>query len=80
MAQQFLCILFWDELQTSDLEFIVPSSADEPGQARLKQAKVGPVRPEAPNSRPLISASGANIGYVADISLLEPPHQNEFLL
>ena len=80
MAREFLCVLFWDELQKNDLEFIESSSSDAPGVAKLRRAKTGTARPDAPNSRPLLSGSGANIGYVADISLLDGPYHDVFLL
>jgi hypothetical protein len=72
-AQQFIEILFPEEIQSDDLEFIMPASTKEPGRVRLGQARIGPAHPAAPNSAPLLSRTGAKIGFVAAADLLEPP-------
>ena len=71
---RFMEILFTADLQPEDLEILTPARADEPGQARLQQAYLGPAQPDAPNSAPLFSWTGAKIGFVAAAELIEPPY------
>lgn len=72
-TQQFVEILFAEEVQPEDLEIIAPASTREPGRIRLGQAQMGRPNPAAPNSAPLISRTGAKIGFVASAHLIEPP-------
>lgn len=65
----FLEILFPEEVQSEDLEIITPASSTEPGRIRLKQARLGTFNPTTPNSTPLLSRSGAKIGFVVPASL-----------
>jgi hypothetical protein len=72
-TQQFIEILFPEEIRPEDLEIIAPASPNEPGRIRLGKAQVGPPHPSALNSAPLFSRTGAKIGFVAAADLLEPP-------
>lgn len=72
-TQQFIEILFAEEIQPEDMEIIALATAREPGRVRLGKAQVGPPNPAAPNSAPLFSRTGAKIGFVASADLLEPP-------
>jgi len=78
----FLEILWPKELQPEDIQIIKLPQPDRPGQARLKRARIGD--PDgAPNSRPLLSESGAKIGYIADVSALNEvgePYDNTYLI
>jgi hypothetical protein len=80
MEQYFLEILFPTAVQPDDLEIITPASPGAPGRARLKRAYLGAPRPDAPNSRPLLSQSGATIGFVAEAELLEAPFTTTYWL
>ncbi len=80
MPKKFLCILFYDVLQADDIKFIRGCSPDEPGLAQIDRARLGQPRPEAPNSMPLDSRTGARLGYVADMALLEAPYNDTFLM
>ena len=77
---RFMEILFTADLQPEDLEILTPARADEPGRARLQQAYLGPARPDAPNSAPLFSWTGAKIGYVATAELLAAPYGSTYWL
>ena len=77
---RFMEILFTADLQPDDLVILIPARADEPGRARLQQAYLGPARPDAPNSAPLCSWTGAKIGYVATADLLESPYGSTYWL
>lgn len=79
-AQQFVEILFPEEVRPEDLEIVVQATAEEPGQVKLDQAQVGPSNPDAPNSAPLVSRTGAKIGFVASADLLEPPFSSCYWL
>ena len=79
-TQQFVEILFPEEIQPEDLEIVVPASHSEPGRVRLGQARIGPPNLAAPNSAPLLSWTGANIGFVAGAELLEPPFDSCYWL
>ena len=72
-TQQFIEILFPEEIQPEDLEIIALATVRAPGRVRLGKAQVGPSNPAAPNSAPLFSRTGAKIGFVASADLLEPP-------
>lgn len=72
-TQQFIEILFPEEIKPEDLDIIAPATAKTPGRVRLGQAQVGRPNPAAPNSTPLLSRTGAKIGFVANADLLEPP-------
>lgn len=74
MPAQFLEILFTKDVQPNDLEIIQQAQPSQPGLARLNQATIGPTRPEAPNSAPLKSKSGATIGFVASLELMAAPY------
>ncbi len=79
-AKQFLEILFPEDIQDGDLEIIIPASHGRPGRARLGLARAGRPRPAAPNSAPLISRTGANIGFMASVDLIEAPFTTTYLL
>jgi hypothetical protein len=72
-TQQFIEILFPEEIQPEDVEIIALATVREPGRIRLGKAQVGPPNPAAPNSAPLFSRTGAKIGFVASADLLEAP-------
>lgn len=72
-TQQFIEILFPEEIRPEDLETIAPATVRAPGRVRLGKAQVGPPNPAAPNSAPLFSRTGAKIGFVAAANLIEPP-------
>jgi hypothetical protein len=80
LAQQFIEILFPDEVQPNDLEILTPARAEKPGRVRLIQARIGQPHPAAPNSAPLLSRTGAKIGFVAPADLIEPPFTNCYWL
>lgn len=65
MNHQFLEILFAEEIRPGDLEIIRPATGQRPGRARLSAAYLGPVHPDAPNSTPVFSRTGAKIGFIA---------------
>ncbi|MBE7556800.1 MAG: hypothetical protein HS126_37635 [Anaerolineales bacterium] len=79
-TQQFIEILFPEEIQPEDVEIIALATAREPGRVRLGKAQVGPPNPAAPNSAPLFSRTGAKIGFVASADLLEPPFSSCYWL
>jgi hypothetical protein len=79
-TQQFIEILFPEEIQPDDLDVITPASPEAPGRVRLDQARIGPAQPAAPNSAPLLSRTGAKIGFVAAAELLEPPFSSCYWL
>lgn len=79
-TQQFVEILFPEEIQPDDLDVITPATAQAPGRVRLGQARIGPAHPDAPNSAPLLSRTGAKIGFVAAAELLEPPFSSCYWL
>ena len=79
-THRFMEILFTADLQPNDLEILTPASSDEPGRARLQQAYFGPAQPDAPNSAPLFSWTGAKIGYIATAELLEAPYTSTYWL
>jgi hypothetical protein len=78
--KQFIEILFPDELQPEDLEFVRLARAAEPGLVRLGQATIGQPCPQAPNSAPVYSRTGAKLGYVASAELAEEPYQYTYWL
>jgi hypothetical protein len=80
LPQQFIEILFPDEVQPDDLEILIPARAEKPGQVRLIQAQIGKPHPAAPNSAPLLSRTGAKIGFVAPAELIEAPFTNCYWL
>ncbi len=80
MTNQYIEILFLDNLSPGDLEIIIPATAAEPGRARLKRARLGKRSPETPNSQPLLSAVGGKIGFVAKAALIEPPYTDTYWL
>jgi hypothetical protein len=80
MARQYLEILFGDELQADDLDIITLPGGSAPGLARLNRAKVGDPCPETPCSQPLVSRTGAKIGFVADERYIEWPFANTYWL
>ncbi len=82
MTNQYIEILFLDNLSPGDLEIIIPATAAKPGRAKLKRARLGKRSPETPNSQPLLSASaaGGKIGFVAEAALIEPPYTDTYWL
>jgi hypothetical protein len=72
--KRFLEILYTDAVQPTDLEIITPANFKTPGLAKLNKATVGQPHPLAPNSNPLISITGAQIGFVAASNLIESPY------
>src|SRR5574341_786150 len=78
MSKQFLEILFSDEIQEGDLDIAVPANPEQPGYVRLGQVRLGQPPPGAPNSMPLFSQSGAKIGFVAGVELLEAPYSQTY--
>ncbi len=79
-AKLFIHILFPVELKPDDLTIIHPATSAQPGQARLIKASTGAARPNAPNSLPLKSRSGATVGYVANIELMEKPYNDSYVI
>jgi hypothetical protein len=73
METQFIEILFEEDVHQDDLEIIARPTVQGPGRVRLNKAQIGPANPDAPNSAPLLSWTGAKIGFVAAAGLLEPP-------
>ncbi len=80
MTNKYIEILFLDNLSPGDLEIITPATAAEPGRAKLRQAHLGASSPETPNSKPLLSAVGGKIGFVAEAALIEPPYTDTYWL
>jgi hypothetical protein len=78
--QQFAEVLFAGDVQPDDVDILIKATAEKPGLLRLNRAYLGPTRPDAPNSAPLLSWTGAQIGYVAAESLLEPPFMDTYWL
>jgi hypothetical protein len=70
----FLEVLFPDEVQPDDLELLRLPTQQRPGRARLLKAKMGEPDPNAPNSKPVFSGTGAKFGFVANADLLETPY------
>lgn len=79
-AKLFIHILFPVELKPDDLTIIHPATSAQPGQARLIKAQTGKAREDAPNSLPLISRSGATVGYVANTKHLEKPYNDSYVI
>ena len=79
-AKLYIHILWPDKLGPNDIQILTPATPDQPGQARLKQASTGSPRPEAPNSLPLCSRSGATVGFVANVKHLEPPYEETYVI
>jgi hypothetical protein len=71
---EFCEILFPECIREGDLEIVTPATFRVPGKVRLVGAYAGRPHPEAPNSKPLLSAVGDKIGYLAIGELLEPPY------
>lgn len=69
----YLEILFHDKVKPNDLELLRLPTHDRPGRARLNRAWMGPIDPQAPNSQPVLSSSGAKIGYLFDPILFDSP-------
>jgi hypothetical protein len=84
----FLEILFTDEVQPDDLEFIRLASRKTPGRARLDKARIGQAHPDAPNSvgfrqsefRAVFSHTGLKIGFVAGEDMIEAPYTYTYQL
>lgn len=68
-----IVILFPAKLRDFDIEVTLCPTSKKPGTARILNAIVGPQRPDAPNSLPLISCSEEYIGFIAEAKLVEPP-------
>lgn len=62
---QHLEIIFKHELHPGDVEIITPASPDQPGKAKLGQARRN-------GQGRVLSAYGGLIGYVADDEPLKP--------
>ena len=77
---QFLEILFVDEVQPDDLEFIRLATRNRPGRARLLKARIGQPHPDAPNSKQVFSLTGFKIGFVASEDLIEAPYTYTYQL
>jgi hypothetical protein len=77
---QFIEILFPDEVQAGDLEVVTPAATGRPGRVKLGQARLGSPNPAAPHSAPLLSRTGAKIGFVAAADLIEPPYDHAYWL
>ncbi len=76
----FLEILSPTEVRPNALEIITAATHAQPGQARLGAAYIGEVQPDAPQSRPLLSATRAKIGFVVDGDLVVPPYNDAYLI
>ena len=76
----YIHILFPAELQPDDIDILAQPTADKAGQAHLQTAYTGPARPDTPNSLPLLSRSGASIGYVAHTRFLEAPYEESYVI
>ncbi|HDZ40037.1 MAG TPA: hypothetical protein ENH62_17495 [Marinobacter sp.] len=79
-TELFIQILWPDELEPDDLTIIHPATSDQPGQVRLQRASTGTARAGAPNSLPLLSHTGAAIGYVANTKHLEGPYEETYVI
>lgn len=80
MTNLYIQILWPGELQPGDIQVITPPTADKAGIAQLQTAYTGAVRPETPNSVPLLSRSGASVGYVAHTKFLEAPYEGSYVI
>ena len=76
----FIQILWPEMLEQGDIRIIEPPTADKASQAHLQTAYTGTVRPEAPNSVPLLSQSGASVGYVANVKYMEEPYEHSYII
>lgn len=74
----FVEILFPRLMAADDIDVIEPASRDRPGRARLHRARVGLAGGLA--ARPVLSRSGARIGFVDDEAAMEPPYTNVYRL
>ena len=79
-AKLFIQILWPNELRPDDLTIIHPATSAQPGQARLIKARAGKARADAPNSLPLKRRSGAAIGYVANVTFMEAPYEESYVI
>lgn len=70
---QHLEIIFKDQLHPGDVEIITPASPDQPGRARLGQAKINA------QGRVLSHNGGGLIGYVADGEPWQPYNSTYWL-
>lgn len=78
--QNFLEIVFASELLAGDLKIIKPATTAQPGLAKLNQATVGPADPTTPNSRPVLSRSGAKFGFIAKQEFIDAPYSETYKL
>jgi len=77
--RQFLELLFDEMIGDADMDILEAATAGAPGVARLRAAQLGEAQPEAPNSRPVFSAVGGKIGFVADEEMLVgPPYDSTY--
>lgn len=79
-AKLFIHILFPVELKPDDLTIIHPATSAQPGQARLIKARTGKAREDAPNSLPLKSRSGATVDFVANVTFMEAPYEETYVI
>jgi hypothetical protein len=79
-AELFIHILWPGELRPGDLTITHPATSAQPGQARLIKARAGKARADAPNSLPLLSQSRAAIGYVANVTFMEAPYEETYVI
>lgn len=70
---QYLEIIFKNQLHPGDVEIITPATPDQPGRARLGQARVNGL------GRVLSHNGGRLIGYVADDEPWHPYHETYWL-
>lgn len=79
-TNQYLEIIFADKLLAGDLKIIKPATTAQPGLAKLNQATIGPADPTTPNSLPILSRSGAKVGFVAKQEFIVPPYNETYKL
>ena len=79
-TKQFIEILFPEDVRPEDLDVVTPAAAGQPGRVKLGQARMGKPHPNAPNSAPLFSRTGAKSGFVASAELSEPPYTHCYWL
>lgn len=80
MTAKYLEIIFASKLLAGDLEIIQAATTAQPGVAKLDQATIGPADPTTPNSRPILSRSGAKVGFIAEQEFIDAPYSETYKL
>ena len=78
MAERYFEILNVGEIRPDDLEILEQATTNKPGRIKLGRAYLAARQQGAPNSTPILSWTGAKIGFVAPADLFEPPYLDTY--